>query len=64
MAESRGEGMMAHDEGLGGFGWLVLLLVVLEVLLAIFWPAGVFYISLVLAFVVLAALAWLCAGRT
>ncbi len=62
MAEA-GEGPMAHDEGLGGFGWLVLLLVVLLVLLAVFWPAGVFYVMLVLGFVVLAALAWLCAGR-
>ena len=64
MAERHGEGMMAHDEGLGGFGWLLLLVVVLEVLLAVFWPAGVFYVSLLLGFVVLVVLAWLCAGRT
>jgi len=56
-------GLMARDEGLGGFGWLVLLIVLLEVLFAIFWPAGVFYVSLVLAFVVLGTLAWLCAGK-
>jgi len=54
---------MANDEGLGGFGWLVLLLVVLQVLLAVFWPAGIFYIDPLLGFVVLIVLALLCGGR-
>ena len=63
MAEAGRTGFMANDEGLGGFGWLLLLLVVLEVLLVVFWPAGVFYLNLLLGFVVLAALALLCGGR-
>lgn len=63
MAGTGEAGFMANDEGLGGFGWLVLALVVLQVLLAVFWPAGIFYVNLLLGFVVLGALALLCGGR-
>ncbi len=54
---------MEHDEGLGGFGWAMLLLVLVQVVLAlIFGFTATFWISLVLAFVVLGILAVLCAG--
>jgi len=55
---------MGADEGLGKYGWMALFLVLLEVVLTLlFGPGGAFYISLLLAFVVLAVLALICAGR-
>ena len=56
---------MEHDEGFGPFGWLALAIVLLQVVLALlFGFAATFWLSLVLAFVVLAILVVLCGGKT